>query len=81
MEPIVFSDVYPLYALSDIRGSSTLRADAIRTDLLTQLQLARDVVETAHAVKPLPPSTSWPTASAGTGRPSRAVSPRATRWG
>ena len=54
MEPIVFSDVYPLYALSDIRGSSTLRADAIRTDLLTQLQHARDVVETAHAVKPLP---------------------------
>jgi GAF domain-containing protein len=54
MEPIVFSDVYPLYALSDIRGSSTLRARAIQTDLLAQLDLAHDVVSTAHGVKALP---------------------------
>jgi GAF domain-containing protein len=54
MEPIVFSDVYPLYALSDIRGSSTLRAQAIQADLRAQLRLARDVVEAAHGVKPLP---------------------------
>jgi GAF domain-containing protein len=54
MEPIVFPDVYPLYALSDIRGSSTLRATAIQADLRAQLGLATDVVEAAHAVKPLP---------------------------
>src|SRR5262249_23822685 len=54
MEPIVFSDVYPLYALSDIRGSSTLRAGAIQADLRAQLQLAHDVVQAAHAARPLP---------------------------
>ena len=54
MEPIVFSDVYPLYALSDIRGSSTLRAEAIQADLRSQLHLAHDVVQAAHAVKSLP---------------------------
>jgi GAF domain-containing protein len=54
MEPIVFSDVYPLYALSDIRSSSTLRAEAIQADLRSQLELAHDVVQAAHAVKALP---------------------------
>jgi hypothetical protein len=54
LEPIVFPDVYPLYALSDIRGSSTLRAHAIQADLRAQLQLAHDVVESAHATRPLP---------------------------
>ena len=54
MEPIVFSDVYPLYALSDVRSSSTLRAQAIQTDLRAQIHLAHEVVEAAHAVKPLP---------------------------
>ncbi len=54
MEPIVFPDVYPLYALADIRGSSTLRATAIQADLLAQLRLARDVVEAAHDAKALP---------------------------
>jgi hypothetical protein len=54
MEPIVFQDVYPLYALSDIRGSSTQRALAIQTDLLTQLGLARDVIRTAHRARSLP---------------------------
>ena len=54
MEPIVFADVYPLYALSDIRGSSTLRASAIQADLLSQIRLARKVVESAHAAHALP---------------------------
>jgi GAF domain-containing protein len=54
MEPIVFTDVYPLYALSDVRGSSTLRAHAIQADLRAQLHLAHDVVEAAHNAKPLP---------------------------
>src|SRR5262249_14847304 len=54
MEPIVFERVLPLYALSDIRGSSTLRARAIQADLLTQLELARDVVMAAYEARHLP---------------------------
>jgi len=54
MEPIVFERIYPLYALSDIRGSSTQRSLAIQTDLLTQLRLARDVIRWAHDARPLP---------------------------
>ena len=53
MEPIVFRDVYPLYALSDIRGSSTHRAWAIQSDLSAQLGLARDVLEAAHRARPM----------------------------
>lgn len=54
LEPIVFERVYPLYALSDIRASSTERAAAIQADLLAQLRLATDVVEAAHQARPLP---------------------------
>src|SRR6058998_1952791 len=54
IEPIVFERIYPLYALSDIRGSSTQRSLAIQADLLTQLGLARDVVRAAHDAKRLP---------------------------
>jgi GAF domain-containing protein len=54
LEPIVFEDVHPLYALSDIRGSSTQRALAVQADLLTQLALARDVVTAAHDARRLP---------------------------
>jgi hypothetical protein len=54
MEPIVFPDVYPLYALSDIRGSSIQRALAIQADLLAQIERAHDVIESAHGAKALP---------------------------
>ncbi len=54
LEPIVFPEVYPLYALTDIRGSSTHRAEAIQADLLAQLALAREVLLAAHAARPLP---------------------------
>jgi hypothetical protein len=54
MDPIVFPDVYPLYALADIRGSSTRRSLAIQTDLLTQLRLASAVIDQAHRDKLLP---------------------------
>ncbi len=54
LDPIVFENVYPLYALSDIRGSSTQRALAIQHDLLTQLRLGRDVIEAARQTRPLP---------------------------
>lgn len=38
--PITFRDVYPLYGISDIRGSSNERNRAIQEDLLTQFRLA-----------------------------------------
>ena len=54
LQPIVFDNVYPLYALSDIRGSSVHRERAIQADLLAQLALARDVVAAAYAPRRLP---------------------------
>jgi GAF domain-containing protein len=54
MEPIVFKNVYPLYAVSDIRGSSEERNRAIQADLVTHLRLAREVIERAHEARPLP---------------------------
>jgi hypothetical protein len=54
LEPIVFRDVYPLYALADIRGSSTQRASSIQADLLAQLGLAREVLRAAHEARRLP---------------------------
>ncbi|MGH7393049.1 MAG: GAF domain-containing protein [Candidatus Rokuibacteriota bacterium] len=54
LEPIVFEGVHPLYALADIRGSSTERARGIQADLLEQLRLARDVVRRGHAERALP---------------------------
>ncbi len=54
LEPIVFEGVYPLYGLADIRGSSTQRAQAIQADLLTQLRLAKTVIQAASEARPLP---------------------------
>jgi GAF domain-containing protein len=54
VQPIVFENVHPLYALSDVRGSSTQRSHAIQADLLAHLDLARAVVETAHQARRLP---------------------------
>jgi hypothetical protein len=54
MEPIVFKNVFPLYAVSDIRGSSEERNRAIQADLVTHLRLAREVLELARAARPLP---------------------------
>jgi GAF domain len=54
LEPIVFEGVHPLYALTDIKGSSTARARGIQADLLEQLRLARDVVGAGHAIRALP---------------------------
>lgn len=53
-EHIVFNDVYSLYGLSDIRGSSDVRNRAIQVDLLAQLKLARSVVAEASRVRSLP---------------------------
>ncbi len=53
-EPIVFRDVYPLYAISDIRGSSDARNRAVQRDLEDQLGLALKVIRTAGAARPMP---------------------------
>ncbi len=45
--PVVFESVYPLYGISDIRGSSDERNRAIQKDLLSQFCLALAVVEAA----------------------------------
>src|SRR4030095_775273 len=54
MEEIVFKDVYPIYALSDIRNSSVLRNTAIASDLKHNLLLARNIVKTAYTKKEMP---------------------------
>lgn len=54
MEPIVFREVYPLYATSDIRGSSEARNRAIQADLLEHLDLAFNVLREAETVRSLP---------------------------
>jgi hypothetical protein len=46
--PVVFESVYPLYGISDIRGSSDERNRAIQNDLLTQFRLALAVVDAAN---------------------------------
>lgn len=54
VEPIVFHDVYPLYAVSDIRGSSTARNHAIQADLIEHLHLAHAVIKAAYQARPMP---------------------------
>lgn len=54
MEPIVFQDVYPLYASSDVRGSSTARNEAIQGDLIEHLTLANRVLKKATEFQALP---------------------------
>ncbi|RMF65616.1 MAG: GAF domain-containing protein, partial [Bacteroidetes bacterium] len=54
LEPIVFPDVYPLYGLSDIRDSSTIRNAAIQADLIEQLGMALGIIVEASAHRPLP---------------------------
>jgi hypothetical protein len=54
IDEIVFENVYPLFGLSDIRGSSTHRVASIRDDLLAQLDLAMSVIRAAAAARPLP---------------------------
>ena len=52
VEEIIFEDVYPLYSVSDVRGSSQQRNAAIRADLQEHLRLALEVVRSATASRP-----------------------------
>ncbi|MGE3535899.1 MAG: GAF domain-containing protein [Candidatus Tectimicrobiota bacterium] len=54
MQPIVLEDIFPLYAVSDIRGSSTQRNEAIQADLIEHLNMARSIIVQAHTLRPLP---------------------------
>jgi len=54
LEPIVFKNVVPLFAQSDIRGSSIARNRSIQTDLIEQLNLANKVMNLAIKIKPWP---------------------------
>jgi hypothetical protein len=54
IEGIVFKDVFPLYGISDVRGSSDERNRAIKEDLVGQLNLGRKVLELAYEEKPIP---------------------------
>ncbi|NNG07859.1 MAG: GAF domain-containing protein [Desulfobacteraceae bacterium] len=53
IESIIFKDVYPLYGISDIRGSAHERNRAIQEDLIQHLNLALRVVSLANEAKPL----------------------------
>ena len=53
-QPIAFENVYPLYGISDIRGSSLARDRAIQTDLLSQFRQALAILDCACAAKDLP---------------------------
>jgi hypothetical protein len=53
IESIVFNDVYPLYGVSDIRGSTMERNRAIQNDLTQHLKLALNVVTAANEARPL----------------------------
>jgi hypothetical protein len=54
MESIVFEGVYPMYGVSDIRGSSRQRSAAIQADLVEHLGLAREILRLGYGCKPLP---------------------------
>ncbi|MFK7937532.1 MAG: GAF domain-containing protein [Saprospiraceae bacterium] len=54
LDDIVFNGIYPLYAQSDIKGSSTARNSAIQTDLELQLSLVIETFQTIMEVQSFP---------------------------
>ncbi|MDF2158562.1 GAF domain-containing protein [Algoriphagus sp. CAU 1675] len=54
IKPIVFKDVYPLYAAVDIKNSSRERNRAIHDDFIIQLTLAKNIVLNAKERHYLP---------------------------
>ena len=45
LEPVVFKNVYPLYAQADIVGSSTIRNKSIESDLIDNLERVKKVIK------------------------------------
>ena len=54
LEEIVFENVFPLYAQSDIKGSSMARNIAIQQDLSTQLHEVVKIIDLAYKHESLP---------------------------
>jgi len=54
VEDIVFKDVYPVYGMADVRGSSSERNNAIQQDLIENLELANKVVGDILTYKNMP---------------------------
>lgn len=54
LEPIIFKDVVPLFAQTDVRGSSEARNRCIQSDLIHQLKLAGRIMNQAVTVKQWP---------------------------
>lgn len=52
--PIVFEKVYPMYGISDIRGSSEERNLAVQTDLLEQYHLAIAILDQVRTYQKAP---------------------------
>lgn len=53
MEEIIVKDVYPLYGLSDIRNSSVIRNEAIKNDLIENLEMVNVILKDSYKIKPL----------------------------
>ncbi|MBF0452825.1 MAG: GAF domain-containing protein [Candidatus Magnetomorum sp.] len=53
LSPIIFKEVFPLYGIADVRGSTKARNHAIQKDLEDHLTCARSVIETAAKEKPM----------------------------
>jgi len=51
LEPIIFKNVYPLYGIADVRGSTNARNKAIQKDLDDHLKYARNVIELVEKEK------------------------------
>lgn len=54
LEPIVFNDVFPLFATSDIRSSTDKRNEAIKTDLKEQLNRSNEILSLAKTYCNMP---------------------------
>lgn len=54
IQPIIFKDVYPLYAAVDVKNSSVERNQAIYDDFIIQLELGKKVLELARNLHFLP---------------------------
>ncbi len=54
IEPIVFSDIVPIYGASDIRGSSLERNIAIQSDLTEQLEMAYAILQKEKLIREIP---------------------------
>ncbi|MCB0520208.1 MAG: hypothetical protein H6577_19590 [Lewinellaceae bacterium] len=54
IEPILFKDVYPLYAQCDIVSSSLTRNRSIQKDFITNLYLQKELFKIAHSKLDMP---------------------------